>query len=197
MQKHRRILVRRATFLLIDSLVIVVVLAVWMVARKPVQTERTIPYIKDSDHILVQLAKLPEHSGTQMHTVPMWTLYGDGTLIFRTDQGDSLWRAQLSLIEIQHILDVIINQNTFFDSIAQRYGSITPERDDDELLLIVNANGQEKVVMLVSEPTSKVAINTQTTHVFAIKQFLLDYHPPYTVLYALDPDPDGVSNEGK
>lgn len=197
MQKHRRILVRRATLLLIDSLVIVVVLTVWMVARKPVQTERTIPYIKDSDHILVQLAKLPEHPGEQMHTVPMWTLYGDGTLIFRTDQGDSLWRAQLSRIEIQHILDVIINQNTFFDSLAQRYGSITPERDDDELLLIVDANGQEKEVMLVSEPTNQVAINTQTTHVFAIEQFLLDYHPLYTVLYAPNPDPVGISDEGK
>jgi len=197
MQKHRRILVRRATLLLIDSLVIVVVLTVWMVARKPVQTERTIPYINDSDHILVQLAKLPEHPGAQMHTVPMWTLYGDGTLIFRTDSGDSLWRAQLSLIEIQHILDVIINQNTYFDSLAQRYGSITPESDHDELLLIVDANGQEKEVILVSELTDKVAINTQTTHVFAIEQFLLAYHPPYTVLYAPDPDPDGVSNEGK
>ena len=196
MQKHRRILVRRATLLLIDSLVIVVVLAVWMVARKPVQTERTISYIKASDHILVQLAKLPEHPGTQMHTVPMWTLYGDGTLIFQTDQGDSLLRAHLSLIEIQHILDVIINQNTFFESIAQRYASIAPERDDD-VLLIVDANGQEKEVMLVSEPTDKVAINTQTTHVFAIEQFLLNYHPPSTVLYALDPEPDGVSNEGK
>lgn len=195
MQKHKRILVRRATLLLIDSLVIVVVLTVWMVARKPVQTERTIPYIKDSDHILVQLAKLPEQPGEQMHTVPMWTLYGDGTLIFRTDQGDRLWRAQLSRIEIQHILDVIINQNTFFESIAQRYASITPERDDD-VLLIVDANGQEKEVMLVSEPTDKVAINTQTTHVFAIEQFLLDYHPTYTVLYAPNPDPDGVSDEG-
>jgi hypothetical protein len=195
MQKYRRILGRRATFLLIDWLVIVVFLTVWMVARKPVQTERTIPYIKASDHILVQLAKLPEHPGAQVHTVPMWTLYGDGTLIFRTDPGDSLLRAHLSLIEIQHILDVIINQNTYFDSMAQRYGSITPERDDEELLLIVDANGQEKEVMLVSEPTDKVAINTQTTHVFAIEQFLLDYHPPYTVLYA--PDPDGVSNEGK
>jgi hypothetical protein len=195
MQKHRRMLRRRAKFLLIDSLVIAVVLTIWMVARKPVQTERTIPYINVSDHILVQLAKLPEHPGAQMHTVPTWTLYGDGTLIFRTDPGDNLWRAHLSHLEIQHILDVIINQNTFFDSIAQRYGSVTPERDDDELLLIVDANGQQKEVMLVSEPTDKVAINTQTTHVFAIVQFLLDYHPLYSVLYA--PDPDGISDEGK
>ncbi len=197
MQKYRRILGRRATFLLIDWLVIVVFLTVWMVARKPVQTERTIPYIKASDHILVQLAKLPEHPGAQMHTVPMWTLYGDGTLIFRTDPSDNLWRAQLSHSEIQHILDVIINQDTFFNSIAQRYGSMTSERDDEELLLIVDSNGQQKAVVLVNEPTNQFAIDIKTTHVFAIEKFLLDYHPLYTVLYAPNPDPDSVSDTGK
>jgi hypothetical protein len=197
MQKDRRLLRRRATLLLIDSLVIVVFLTVWMVARKPVPTERTIPYNRARDQILVQLAKLPEHPGAQMHTVPMWTLYGDGTLIFETDPGDTLWRAQLSPGEIQHILHVIINQDTFFDSTAQRYGRTTPERDDDELLLIVYANGQQKEVILVSEPTNQVAIDIQTTHVFAIEQFLLDYHPLHIVLSAPNPDPDGVSDDGK
>jgi len=195
MQKDRRLLRRRATFLLIDWLVIVVFLTVWMVARKPVPAERTIPYNRASDHILVQLAELPEHQGAQMHTVPMWTLYGGGTLIFRTDPGDTLWRAHLSPSEIQHILDVIINQDTFFDSIAQRYGRMSPERDHDELLLIVDANGQQKEVVLVSEPTNQLAIDLQTTHVFAIEQFLLDYHPLHTVLFA--PDPDSISDDGK
>jgi len=195
MQKDRRLLRRRATFLLIDWLVIVVFLTVWMVARKPVPTERTVPYNRASDHILVQLAELPEHQGAQMHAVPMWTLYGDGTLIFRTDPGDTLWRTHLSPSEIQHILDVIINQDTFFDSIAQRYGRMTPERDDDDLLLIVDANAQQKEVALVSEPTNQLAIDLQTTHVFAIEQFLLDYHPLHTVLFA--PDPDGISDDGK
>jgi len=86
MQKDRRILGRRATFLLIDWLVIVVFLTVWMVARKPVPTEQTIPYIKASDHILVQLAKLPEHPGAQMRTSPIWTLYGNGRSFFEQTQ---------------------------------------------------------------------------------------------------------------
>ena len=197
MQKDRRILRRRAMFLLIDSLVIVVFLAVWMVTREPVPTVRTIQYNRASDHILVQLAKLPEHPGAQMHTSPMWTLYGDGTLIFPTDSSDTLWRAHLSPGEIHRILDVIINQDTFFDSIAQRYGSMTPERDNDDLLLTVDARGQQKAVVLVGEPTNQVAIDLQTTHVFAIEQFLLDYHPLHSVLYALNPDPDDVSDEGK
>jgi hypothetical protein len=46
-------------------------------------------------------------------------------------------------------------------------------------------------VVLVSEPTNQVAIDIQTTHVFAIEQFLLDYYPLHTVLYALNPNPDG------
>jgi hypothetical protein len=197
MQKYKRILRGRATFLLIDWLVLVVFLTVWMVARKPVPTERAIPYINASDHILVQLAQLPKLAEADMRTVPMWTLYGDGTLIFRTDPSDNLWRAQLSPSEIQHILDVIINQDTFFDSTAQRYGSITPESDVDELLLTVDMNGQQKEVVLVSEPTNQVAIDLQTTHVFAIEQFLFDYHPVHTVLYAPNLDPDGVSGYGK
>ncbi|OLC62352.1 MAG: hypothetical protein AUH89_01325 [Ktedonobacter sp. 13_1_40CM_4_52_4] len=197
MQKYRRMLRRRATFLLIDWLVVVVCLTVWMVTREPVPTKRTIHYNRASDHILVQLAKLPEHPGAQMRPEPMWTLYGDGTLIFQTDLSDNLWRAQLSPGAIQHILDVIINQNTFFDSTAQRYGRMTPERDDGELLLIVDAYGQQKEVVLVSEPTNQVAIDIQATHVSAIEQFLLDYHPLHTVLYASNPDPDGVSDDGK
>ena len=188
MQKYRRMLLRRATFLLIDWLVIVIFLTAWIVVRKPVPTERTISYNRASDHILVQLAKLPEHPGAQMHTVLMWTLYGDGTLIFRTDPGDNLWRAQLSPSEIQHILDVIMNQDTFFGSTAQRYGGMTPERGNDELLLIVNARGQQKKVVLVSEPTNRVSIDIQAAHVFAIEQFLLDYHPLHTVLYVANPD---------
>ena len=124
---------------------------------------------------------------------PLWKR----TLIFRTDPGDTLWRAHLSPNEIQHILGVIINQDTFFDSIAQRYESMTFERDVDELLLIVNAHGQQKAVVLVSEPTNQVAIDLQTTHVFAIEQFLLDYHPLHSVLYALNPDSDDVSDDGK
>ena len=197
MQKYRRILGRQATFFLIDLLVILLFLTVWMVARKPVPTERAISYINASDHILVQLAKLPELAGAQIHTVPMWTLYGDGTLIFRTDPSDNLWRAQLSPGQIQHILNVIINQNTFFDSTGQRYGSITPGRDGDQLLLTVDASGQQKEVALVSELTNRVAIDIQTTHVFAIEQFLLAYHPLHIVLYATNPDPDGGSDDGR
>jgi hypothetical protein len=188
MQKYRGMLRGKAITLLIDWLVIVIVLTVWVVARRPIPTEQTIPYNEASDHIIVQLAKLPEHSRTQTHTVPMWTLYGDGTLIFRAEHGDSLWRAQLSQREVQHILDVIINQNTFFKSTAQQYGSGTSEKDDDERLLVVDANGQQKKAVLASEPANQVATDSQAAHVFAIKQFLLDYRPLHIVLLVPDSD---------
>ena len=197
MQKYRSILRRRATFFLIDSLLIAISLTAWTAANKPVPTERTISYNSASDHILVQLAKLSEHDGDQMHPEPMWTLYGDGTLIFRADSDDTSWLAQLSPGEIQHILDVIINQHAFFDSTTHQYGGVTPERDDDGLLLIVDVHGQQKEVVLESEPTSQIASDLQTSHVFSIEQFLLDYHPLHTVPYASDPASEGDSDDGK
>ena len=199
MQKYRRILGRRATLFLIDLLVIVLFLTAWIVAAKPFSvTTKPLPTERAnnaSDHILVQLAKLPELTGAEMHNVPEWTLYGDGTLIFRTDPSDNLWRAQLSPGEIQHILDVIINQDKFFVTSAQRYGSFTRGSDDNELLLTVDANGQQKKVTLASEPNTRGTIDVQTMHVFAIEEFLLAYHPLHAVYYAPNSDPDG--NNGK
>ena len=200
LQRYRRMLRRRVRLSLMDWLLIVLFLIVWMVANRPVSpvpTERAIPYIKTPGHIIVQLATFPEHADTETYAEPQWTLYGDGTLIFRTDPDDNLWRAQLSPGEIQHILDVIINQEKFFANTGHSYVSITSERDDDELLLTVDANGQRKEIVLVHEPMKRMAIVSQTTHVFAIEQFLLDYHPVHTVLYSPNPDPDSLSGDGK
>ena len=214
MQKYRRRLRRRTVLYFVDWLVVVLFFIIWIVARKPgpierttsyskapqisgattmqhlqVPIERTISYNKAPGHILVRLAKLPELTAAEMYTVPVWTLYGDGTLIYRTDPGDALWRAQLAPGDIQHILDVILNQGRFFDYTRKQYGSISPGIDD-ELLLTVDANGQQKEVALVSELTNQTASDIQTIHVFAIAQFLLAYHPVYSELYALNPDSD-------
>ena len=200
LQRYRRMLRRRVRLSLMDWLLIVLFLIVWMVASRPVSpvpTKRAIPYIKTAGHVLVQLAKRPENSETETYAEPEWALYGDGTLIFRTDPHDNLRRAQLSPGEIQHILDVIINQDKFFANTGHPYVSITSERDDDELLLTVDANGQRKEIVLVHEPMKRMAIVSQTTHVFAIEQFLLDYHPVHTVLYSPNPDPDSLSGDGK
>jgi hypothetical protein len=191
MQKYRRILRRRAILSFIEGLVIFLVLLVLMVARNAVPTGRVISYNRAPGYILVQLAELPELAGAKMHTALEWTLYGDGTLIFRSDPGDDLWRAHLSPGAIQHILDVIINQDKFFVTSEQRYGSIIQGSDDNELLLTVDANGQQKEVTLASEPKTRGAIDIQTMHVFAIEEFLLAYHPLHAVYYAPNSDPDG------
>jgi hypothetical protein len=190
MQKYRRILRRRAILSLIDGVVIFLVLLVLLVASNLVPTGRAISYSKAPGHILVQLAEFPGLAGAKMHTVQEWTLYGDGTLIFRSDPGDDLWRAHLSPGAIQHILDVIINQDKFFVTSEQRYGSVIQGSDDNELLLTVDANGQQKEVMLAGGPDTGT-IDIQTTRVFAIEEFLLAYHPLHAVYYAPNSDPDG------
>ena len=195
LQNYRRMLRRRATLSLVDWLLIVLFLFVWTVASQRVPTERAIPYIKTPGHIIVQLATFPEHADTETYAEPQWTLYGDGTLIFRTDPDDNLWRAQLSPGEIQPILNVIIHQNKFFDSTSHSYEGITSERADDELLLTVDANGQRKAIVLVNEPVKRMASGGQTAHLFAIKQLLLTYHPSHTILYAPNSDADRDSDD--
>lgn len=195
MQTYRRMLRRRATWHLINCLVILLFLTVWMVARKPVSPGKTIPYSKAPGHVLVQLAELHEHAETQIYADPLWTLYGDGTLILKTDPSDTLWRAHLAPGDIQHILDVVINYQGFFASSAQQYKSIAPENDNEELLLTVNVKGQQKEVLLVSEPANQVVSDLQTTHVVAIEQFLLAYHPVHSVPYAPHPRSDSNSDD--
>ena len=190
MQKYRRILRRRAILSLIDGVVIFLVLLGLLVASNLVPTGRAISYNNAPGHILVQLAEFPGLAGAKMHTAQEWTLYGDGTLIFRSDPGDDLWRAHLSPGAIQHILDVIINQDKFFVTSEQRYGSVTQGSDDNELLLTVDANGQQKEVTLAGGPNTG-AIDIQTTRVFAIEEFLLAYHPLHAVYCAPNSDPDG------
>jgi hypothetical protein len=96
-------------------------------------------------------------------------------------------------VAIQSLLDVIINQNQFFATSEQRFGTIIHRSDENELLLTVDANSQQKEVRLASRPTAKDTIDTQTTHVFTIERFLLAYHPLYAVFYAPNSDPDGES----
>jgi len=191
MQKPRRKLRRQATISLIEGLVILFALLWVIVHSNQVSTGRAISYTKSSGHILVQLAELPELAGSEMINEQEWVLYGDGTLVFRTDPGDNLWRAQLSPEAIQNILDVIINHNQFFTSSEEQYGNIIHGSDDNELLLTVDANGQHKEVNLASEPTTKDAIDSQTTHMFAIEKFLLSYHPLHALYDATNYDPDG------
>jgi hypothetical protein len=187
MQPFKRLLRKRVIFAFIDGFIVFLALLFLMADRNLTPHSRTISYLQGQGHLLVQLAELPEQAETEIHTMPEWTLYGDGTLLFQTGPRDDQWRAHLSPDAIQRVLDVIINHDQFFTSSAQRYGS---QSNDDMRLLTVDANNQQKAVTLTSEPTTSGANDIQTTHVFAIEQFLLTYHPSHAVWYAPDSDPD-------
>jgi hypothetical protein len=140
----------------------------------------TVPVVNEAGHVIVQLFHSPGFIYPPINGVPDWTLYGNGILIYKSAPSTQLLQAQLSPSEVQHILDVIVNQNAFFSSTQSFYGRMLP--DAGSLLLRVSANGQYKEVRLFLEPTS--SSDQQTQHVFAIKHFLLNYHPtsvqPYT-----------------
>lgn len=142
-----------------------------------------ISYNKAAGHILIQLFHSPGFIYPPISGVPDWTLYGDGTLIITSnpgvDIGSQLLEAHLTSGEVQHILDVVVNQNAFFASARDSYGRVVP--DTGSLLLTVDANGQDKEVQLFAEPTAST--DEQTQHVFAIKHFLLSYNPASTQPY--------------
>jgi len=149
----------------------------------------SIPFDNKAGRVIVQLFSSPGFIFPPINGVPDWTLYGDGTLLFKSAANAQLLQTQLSPDEVQHILDVIVNQNSFFSSTQNSYGLAVP--DTGSLLLRVSANGQYKEINLFHEPTSPS--DQQTQHVFAIKHFLLNYSltrvqlytPPGTVLLVI------------
>jgi len=155
-------------------------------------SSQPIPYDTHPGSILVQLFPSPGFIYPSVNGVPTWTLYGDGTLVFMsgasTSASDSakLLEAKLSPDQVQHILDVVVNQNTFFASDKPTYGHMIP--DSGATLLTVNANGQSKTVGVYGGPGTpsypSSHADTQTQHIFAIEGFLESYRPttaqPYT-----------------
>lgn len=136
-------------------------------------------------HILVQLFQVPGFIYPSINGVPEWTLYEDGLLLFRPESGLDLVQTHLSPTSIHAILNMIVHQNAFFASTKDAYGRPIP--DLGSLLLSVNTNGHYKQVTLYGKPDT--ALDEQTQHVFAIRDFLLSYHPATTRPYT----PPGVA----
>lgn len=136
-------------------------------------------------HIIVQLFQVPGFIYPSINGVPEWTLYEDGLLIFKPESSLDLVQAHLSSDEVHAILNVIVRQNAFFASTKDAYGRPIP--DVGSLLLSVSNNGQSKQVTLYGKPNP--IVDEQTQHVFAIRDFLLNYHPAATRPYT----PPGVA----
>lgn len=136
-------------------------------------------------HILVQLLDhvgnmIPCH-GTDPFAV--WTLYGDGMLIF-ANKGEycgPLLQAQLTLPQVNSILNFIMNQNSFFATSQVSYGQPVPDIGSRELF--VSTNGQQKTVTLYTLMDLQATPDAQTQHVFAIQDYLDNYHPANALPY--------------
>lgn len=188
---------RHAIIAFLEGFVILSILIFMIITRNSDARNHTIPYSKAPGHIIVQLAEHPEPTGIgpEMHTEQEWVLYGDGTLLFRKDPADDLWQAHLSLNSVQSLLDAIINQNQFFATEPQQHSTVTPGNDENELLLTVDANGQQREVAVTRKPLANNASDNQRTHLFIIEQFLFAYHPVDAVFYAPNADLDGENGK--
>ncbi len=134
---------------------------------------------QEAGHIIVQLFQVPGFVYPSINGVPEWTLYADGLLIFKAGKSSDLMQTHLSSHQVNFILNVILQQNTFFASTHASYGRPIP--DVGSLLLSVDINGMYKQVKLYGEPATSVDV--QTRHIFAIKDFLHNYHPTTTQPY--------------
>ncbi len=187
---------RHEVIAFLEGFVVFSILISIIITRSSDARNNAIPYNKAPGHIIVQLAEHPEPTGTgtEMHTEQEWVLYGDGTLLFRKDPADDLWQTHLSPASVQSLLDAIINQNQFFATGQQGPGTTTQSSDENELLLKVDANGQQREVA-VTRKTLAQNISDNQRHLFIIEQFLLAYHPVDAVFYAPNSDLDGENGK--
>jgi hypothetical protein len=138
--------------------------------------------------VLVQLFPSPGYlpPPETINGVPIWTLFGDGTLIFQEgDTSTMLRQAQLSPAEVDHLLDTVVNHYQFFASSRDFYG--TPLLERGTMLLTVVANGQHKTVAL--SEVEGTHPDQQTANIFAIQDFLRHQEPTTALPY----QPEGVA----
>src|SRR5262249_7279108 len=134
--------------------------------------------------IIVQLFPSPGQLFPPVSGTPEWTLYGDGTLIYRVaqppDNTIGLLTAHLAPAEVDRILEVVVNRDAFFGSTRAQYGTFPS--DAGFTLLTVNTASTNKQVMLGQDPGSSP--DSQTTNVFSIASFLRSYRPNHPAPYA-------------
>lgn len=145
-----------------------------------------VTHSRDAGDILVQLFHGPGFIYPPISVVPAWTLYGDGTLLSQTPaqppdatNPTGLLTAHLTSSEVDHILDVIVNQDAFFASTRPTYGQYNP--DIGATFLSVDAAGKQKQVRLGQGPGPSP--DRETANVFAIASFLSAYHPAQATPY--------------
>ncbi len=125
MKNRRHLPTRWLLLILTIALILVGIFAFWSISGA-ITSNKPVTYDRRSGHIVVQLASSPGPIAIPIRAIPEWTLYGNGTVIFEQGNNNSLWQAQLSLSEVQNILNVVVNQDAFFSSTHSYYGEIPP-----------------------------------------------------------------------
>jgi hypothetical protein len=117
-----------------------------------------------------------------------------------SDNPTGLLSAQLMPADVDRILQVVVNQNAFFGSTRDRYGTFLV--DAGSTVLTVDTSTMRKQVTFGQSPGSSP--DQQTTNVFAIARYLRAYRPPRPVPYAASgvallafPPMPGSSDEGE
>lgn len=139
-----------------------------------------VSYTQGTGQVIIRLVDAPGNIFPSLRAIPSWELYGDGTLLYQSQAASSgtLLQAQLQPTEIAHILDVVVNQDTFFADPKSLYGKMIP--DVGELILTVNAKKQQKTVSLFGENGAP----PEDQHMFSILHFLQSYQPTSSHPYA-------------
>lgn len=138
------------------------------------------PYKQGAGQILIRLIDAPGNIFPSANAIPEWELYGDGTLLYQSQPGRSgtLLQAQLQPTDVAHIMDVVVNQDSFFADNKSSYGHLIP--DAGATSLTVNTTKQQKTVSLFGEQGAPPS----DQHMFSILHYLQSYRPasshPYT-----------------
>ncbi|HEY7416223.1 MAG TPA: hypothetical protein VH593_13600 [Ktedonobacteraceae bacterium] len=139
-----------------------------------------VPYKQGSGQVLIRLINAPGNIFPSIRPTPTWELYGDGTLLYQSQDASSgtLLQSQLQPADVAHIMDVVVNQDSFFADQKTSYGKPIP--DVGETDLTVNTTKQQKTVTLFKEAGAPPS----DQHMFSILHFLQSYRPasshPYT-----------------
>ena len=143
-------------------------------------TRGPVSYTQGTGQVLIRLIEAPGNIFPSMRAIPAWELYGDGTLLYQSHvaSADTLLQARLQPPDITHILDVVVNQDTFFADTKSLYGKMMA--DVGELVLTVNANKQQKTVSLFEEGGAP----PEDQHMFSVLHFLQSYQPASSHPYA-------------
>lgn len=130
-------------------------------------------YKQGAGQILIRLLHAPGNIFPSICAIPDWELYGDGTLLYQSQDPrlGILAQAQLQPTDVAHILDVVVNQDAFFADNKNFYGK--PMADLGETDLTVNTTKQQKTVSLYGG----VPASPADQHMFSILHFLESYRP--------------------